>query len=130
MLKFIADVGGAGAALWALLAMLAAVIGLGPDTLSAVTTPVALAGIAGMAVATLLTGFVVRHLVLALLVLALRGSTALEWCRPSECTSFESWCACSWNFFGKGGRHMGVRCFGLGVALAGDHGNVQEPATA
>jgi hypothetical protein len=126
MLKFIADVCGAGAALWALLRMLAAVVGLGSATLSSVTTPVALAGLVGLTVTTLLVGFVVRHLALALLVVLQRGTAALDWCRPAECTDFGSWCAHSWDFFGKGGRHQGVRCFGLELALKGNLGNQPE----
>lgn len=76
---------------------------------------------------------VARLLSLALLTFLVRGTVALEWARPSECVSFDSWLMCSWNFAGRNGRQEGLRVFGLGIALQGDHDksiiNALAPAT-
>jgi len=94
------------------------------------TTVTLLAILTSVAVTAVGAAILVQTLVLLALVYATRGERAIEWCSPSECLSFESWCAYSWSFYGAGGRHEGFRLFGLGIALQGDHGQAQDEVQA
>jgi hypothetical protein len=117
------------AGVYTLISMLTAVLNakdLGEGEFRVITILVA------VALTTIAIAVVVRMVSLALMVFATRGPKALDWAWPSECVSKESWLACSWNFAGRNGRQEGMRFFGLGIALKGDHDksviNAFEPA--
>jgi hypothetical protein len=118
MINAISILAGAAAGVYALIAMLTAVLnskGLGDAEFGVVVV------LTTMAMLTLVAALFARIMSLALLTLLTRGTIALEWARPSECVSFDSWMACSWNFAGRNGRQQGLRFLGLGIALQGDH---------
>lgn len=118
MINAISTFVGGACGLYTLMTMLGLILngkGLGNSEFAAMSTLV------GIALATVAAFFVARLLSLAMLTYLTRGTVAIEWARPSECVSLDSWLMRSWNFAGRNGRQEGLRVFGLGIALQGDH---------
>lgn len=118
MINAISILIGGACGLYTLMNLLAMILNgryIGNSEFAVITVLVAIA------LATVAVSAIARLLSLTLLTFVTRGTVALEWVRPSECVSFDSWLMRSWNFVGRNGRQEGLRFFGLGVALQGDH---------
>lgn len=119
MLKFIAAVSGFAAGVYFLVTCLVQLLHFaGPSTTGTELT----VALVVLAVGTIVTALLVRLACAAVLLALTRGAVAFDWSRPNECTSFEKWFMCSWNFYGQDGTHEGLRFCGLGLAFQGDHG--------
>lgn len=72
-----------------------------------------------VAAAALLAFWIALIPLQALTIWLSRGPGHVAWVPPSACSSFSSWLACDWRFFGKGGAQEGMRILGLEMAFAG-----------
>lgn len=61
----------------------------------------------------------VRILTHSLFVRALAQTSAVQWVKPSECTSFKAWLGDDWSYFGRGWQR-GFRVLGLEVLTCGE----------
>jgi hypothetical protein len=61
----------------------------------------------------------VRVLTHVLFARALAQTSAVQWVRPNECTSFKAWLGDDWSYFGRGWQR-GFRVMGLEVLTCGE----------
>lgn len=83
------------------------------------TTSTLLGYVTANAVCAMAAGTAVGLVTLGLLVRVFRGSSAVGFARPSECTSLSTWAFTQWHHYGRG-YQVGLRVLGIEIALKGE----------